>query len=157
MNKKQTKKFRLNIVLSYNKGINLNNFRPPLQSMIKHLAWLNNLEYSIQDDYAGFDTSEIDYIQTADMIFVRSTEHTTISARSLRKLLIDIFHSYQNWLTCPVEVFYQTQVGMKEHPFPQDYIRPLSYPYLEVHTEGQKKIYIPEEDLLRLLPDDVDS
>lgn len=154
MSKKTIKKFRLNVVISYRTDVNLNNFRPPIQSLIKHLAWLYRLEYSIQDDYKGFDVSDLEFCQTTDMIFLRSTEHTETPARYLRKLLLDIFYPYRNWLLSPVEVFYQTQVGMKGHPFPSEYIRPINYPYLEVHKDGHKQIYIPEEALRNLLPDE---
>lgn len=149
--KKIKKKFRLNVFVSYAKGININNFQNPIHSILKNLAWLYRLDYSIDADTRLFD-DEIrnnPLYSSTDLIYFRSIDDSEIDLKGFQKIINDVF-SYANPFISGVEVFYQMQKVLKEYPFPNSYIRPLNYPYLEVFENGKGNIMIPEIELMQL-------
>ena len=150
---KNVKKFRLNVVVSYHKSVNVNNYRNPIHSIIKNFAWLYRLDYKIDVDSQVFGDIESDFHLTVDLIYLRSSSETPIEAKAFRKLILDVF-SHLNPFLGGVEVFYQLQKHLKEYPFPKNYIRPLNYPYLEIHKDGQSEIKLPVADLKELFPDE---
>lgn len=149
--KKTKKKFQLNVFVSYAKGININNFQNPIHSILKNLAWLYRLDYSIDDDTRLFDDEIGDnpLYSSTDLIYFRSIDDSEIDLKGFQKIINDIF-SYTNPFISGVEVSYQMQKVLKEYPFPNSYIRPLNYPYLEVFENGKGNIMIPEIELMQL-------
>ena len=130
------KKFRLNLAVVY--MANPANFQSPIQSIITKLAWLYRLDYAIADGQKIFP--ELPSNNPCDLIYLRSTEQTSISAKAFKKMVDDMFA--QAALFGCVDVFFQLQKSLKGYPFPNDFVRPLNYPYSEVYEDGQKRLYI---------------
>lgn len=148
----KTKKFRLNVIVSYDANINIINYRNPILSIIKNFAWLYRLDYNIDENSQVFGDTESEFHSTVDLIYFRSTDLTSIDLKKFQKLISDVF-GHLNPLLGGIEVFYQLQKALREYPFPNEYIRPLNYPYLEFHKDGQNEIKIPVDDLKKLMPD----
>lgn len=134
------KKFRQNLVVVY--MTNPVNFQAPVQSIMRHLAWLYRLEYSIADGHEVFSEAT-DY--PCDLIFLRATEHTSITSKAFQQLVTDMFA--QGTLFGCVDIFFQLQKVLKDYPFPSEYIRPLNYPYSDVYNGSTKKLYVDPQAL----------
>ncbi|MBC7399814.1 MAG: hypothetical protein H7289_07690 [Mucilaginibacter sp.] len=134
------KKFRVNVVVMYFKNTNINNFQPPIFSLLKTLAWLHNLDYAIEPNSPAFYVSHLELYGQSDLIYFRSTSDTQIDAKAFRKIISDIFYRSRAGMLQGAQVFYQLQKTLPQYPFPKDYIRPLNYPYLEVHKDGQTSV-----------------
>lgn len=154
--KKAKKKFRLNIVIAYYGGANLNNYRPPLIEMIKHLAWLYELEYAISIEHLfPFEADSSELLQSnniADLIYLRSTEKSQIEAKDLRKIIGDTFGK-SSLFHYGIEVCCQLYKALPEYPFPKEYIRPLNFPYVEYHNEEKVSVCIPDSNYFEFLAD----
>ena len=141
------RKFRVNVVIVYYKNTNLNNFQLPLHNIFKSLAWLHSLEYAIETDYKTALEVETELYGQTDLIYFRSTSNSKIEFKAFRKLIMDIFHKSRIGLFQGAEIFYQLQKALPQYPFPKKYIKPLNYPYLEIHEDGKKKVCIPLENI----------
>ena len=146
------KKFRLNVIVSYNKNVNINNYRNPIHSILENFAWLYKLDYNIEANTQLFGETESELYSTVDLIYFRSTGLTPIPLKKFQKLISDVF-VYESALLGGVEVFYQLQKHLREYPFPKEYIRPLNYPYVEYHKDGRSEIKLSVADLESILPD----
>jgi len=146
--------FRLNAFITFWEGVNINNYRTPIHQIIKNLSWLYHLDYYIDEDTQLFDTSEMTVSVTTDFVYLRSTDQTRITSKMFRKVLIDIF-DHSNLQTEGVDVSYQLLKHLSRYPFPSYFLRPLKYPYMELHKDGQSNLYISEEVLKHLIPDDL--
>lgn len=144
------KKFRVNVVIVYYKNTNLNNFQPPLHNIFKSLAWLHSLEYAIETDYKSPLENESELYGQTDLIYFRSTSNSRIEGKAFRKLIMDIFHRSRMGLFQGAEIFYQLQKALPQYPFPKNYLKPLNYPYLEVHQDGTTRVCIPAENIQEL-------
>ncbi|MDQ1164608.1 hypothetical protein [Flavobacterium sp. SORGH_AS_0622] len=149
--KKKMKKFRLNVIISYPKDVNIYSYRNPIHDILTNFAWLYNLEYSIDPSTKLFThLIEADsYYADPDIIYFRSTGESAIELKAFQKLIKDVF-TY-NPKMGGVEVGYQLQKVLKNYPFPLSYIKPLNYPYLEVFENGRGNIMIPEAELHQLI------
>jgi hypothetical protein len=148
--KKIKRKFKLNVFISYPKDVNKNNYQNPIQSILKNFAWLYRLDYSIDSNTKLF-SDEIEsnsYYAEPDIIYFRSTDESEIELKAFQKLIKEVFK--YNPKLGGVEVGYQLQSASKKYPFPDSYIRPLNYPYLEVFENDKRNIMIPEIELMQL-------
>ncbi|WP_443936838.1 hypothetical protein [Pedobacter sp. MW01-1-1] len=119
------------------------NFQSPIQSIITKLAWLYRLDYSISDGREIF--SDLPNDNPCDLIYLKATRHTSISAKDFQQLVNQMFS--QAALFGCVDIFFQLQKSLKDYPFPSDFVRPLNYPYLEIYENSQKKLYIDPQAL----------
>lgn len=148
--KKIKRKFKLNVFISYPKDVNKNNYQNPIQSILKNFAWLYRLDYSIDSNTKLF-SDEIEsnsYYAEPDIIYFRSTDESEIELKAFQKLIKEVFK--YNPKLGGIEVTYQLQSASKKYPFPDSYIRPLNYPYLEVFENDKGNIMIPEIELMQL-------
>jgi hypothetical protein len=145
---KNKKTFRLNVTISYHKELNLNNYRPPLLNMMKHIAWLYELDYAIVEDNpfefsADSDTPEHPTHIYADLIYFRATNNTRIECKDLRRI-ISCIGGKSLLFSHGVDVGYQLCKYLSKYPFPKKYYHALNYPYVE-HYEGDRtRIYVPD-------------
>lgn len=130
------KKFRLNLAVVY--MANPANFQSPIQSIISKLAWLYRLDYAIADGHEVF--TELPDDHPCDLIYLRATKDTSVSAKAFKQLVDQMFT--QATLFGCVDIFFQLQKNLKEYPFPDDFVRPLNYPYSDVYEGGQKRLCI---------------
>lgn len=149
--KKDVKKFKLNVIVSYAKTVNVNNYRNPILTILKNFAWLYKLDYSIDVKSEVFENIEASHYQNPDLIYFRSTDQTQIDLKKFQKIISDVF--VYNPFFEGVEVLYQLQKALKEYPFPKDFYRPLNYPYIEMYKGSQSEIIILDDDWQKLFPD----
>lgn len=135
------KSFRMNLVVVY--VANPVNFQSPLQSIITKLAWLYRFDYSISDGRKVF--SDLPNDKPCDLIYLRATKHTSISAKVFQQLVNQMF-SEAALFGC-VDIFFQLQKNLKEYPFPDNFVRPLNYPYSDVYQNGEKRLCIDPQAL----------
>jgi len=140
--KKRRKKFRLNVVIQYYSGTNPECYRMPIHEILMHLAWMYGLEYWISVDHKfseEFVTYEPEQPRgTSDLIYYRSTDQTRIVAKDLRQIISCIFDK-SSLLSLRVEVFCLVVKLLPKLPFPQEYFRPLGFPFVESHSDGEIK------------------
>ena len=143
MDKKNT--FRVNTVITYSGHLNVNNFQIPMHSIFQQLAWLHRLEYAIVDGHHVFDIAEPTN-DSSEIIYLRSTGLTRISAKDLKRSILNMFKD-----SIPasegIDVFFQMHKYLPKFPFPSDYTTPLNYPYVEINKGGQKSLFIYKEVL----------
>ncbi len=149
----KNKPFRLIVCISYGLGNRPINYRDPLFDIFCNLAWLYAFDYAIQSDLMiEVDQEEPDDPKTlnVDLIQFRSTEYTRISSRDFRALIKSLFNR-------SVPIFQGVDIGflkqrfMKRFPFPDDYNRPLVYPYIERFSGGKSKVCIIESSIYDLI------
>jgi hypothetical protein len=143
--KKVKRKFRLNVCVSYSKNVNINNYRNLILSILENFALLYRLDYMIDVNTQVFGNVESDFYAANDIIYFRSTDLTQTDLKKFQKLISDVF-PYNPFLG-GVEVGYQLQKHLREFPFPKDFYRPLNYPYIESHKDGQTELKIPADFL----------
>jgi len=152
---KKKKVFRVNVVIHYWLEVDPYSYRAPLQELIRHLAWLYELEYAISENNPFEpvpNSSEHGHEKeplVADLVYLRSTKGTHIELKDLKRLIVDL--AKKSFLPIAgVNMSYQLQKALSEFPFPKDYYRPLNYPYIEGHHNGEVKVYIPKHALCDL-------
>jgi hypothetical protein len=134
MNEKKNKLYRANLVIVYPEGANIENYRHPLHEMMRNIAWLHQFEYAISEDHPFPDVFDSDGQlcpkRITDLVYFRSTDQTRILAKEFRKMISDIFHKSFLY-PFEVDLFFQLQKFLSEFPFPNEYMRTLSYPFVE--------------------------
>jgi hypothetical protein len=149
--KKRKKLFRVNVVIAYDEAVDINLLRTPLHEMLRNLAWLHSLDYSISADHQnwhGVDSSDETLSNcTQDLIYFRESENTRIGAKDLRNLISCIFDK-SGLLFLQVELFCQLCKFLPKYPFPKVYFRFLNFPFVERRGLGDPKCYLPTSILL---------
>lgn len=134
--KKPKKKFKLNVVVTYDKSVNPINYRTPIISILKDFSILYKLDYNIDVDCELFKQFDLDTLDHVDLAYFRSTDLTEIELKKFQKLILETF-SHLNPFYHGVGVSYQLQKHLKDFPFPSEFHRPLNFPYIEFHKDGQ--------------------
>ena len=137
--KKSQKKFRLNATVHYCHGVTPDQYRPYILGMMKHFAWLFQLEYATSEENPMPcilpSCGELQPKDTYDMVYFRSTETTQIQAKDLRMIIFDTFGKSFLW-SAGVDVGCQQYKLLGDYPFPKKYFRLLNYPYIEIYQDG---------------------
>lgn len=147
------KSYRINIVVSYFRGVNINQYRQPIISILTNFAWLYRLEYAISISHNfGLDNSD------ADLIYFRSNEDTKVSKKEFDSIISNVFCNGRLIWQEDVDVFRQLYKALPQYPFPDEYYKPLNYPYTEVHNGKEVTLCICEGFLQNLpIGEDYDS
>ncbi len=143
------KTFRINVVISYLNGVNVNQYRQPIANILTNFAWLYALEYAISTDH-DFGVED----GTADLIYFRSTERTRISKKDLDRIIFDVFRNGLSLFSEGVDVGRQMYKVLPQYPFPEEYCKPLNYPYVELHNKNKSTLCILGEALEEILDED---
>ena len=143
------KAFRINVVISYLDGVNVNQYRQPILNILTNFAWLYGLEYAILTDH-DFRLED----GTADLIYFRSTERTRISKKDLARIISDVFRNGLSLFSEGVDVGRQMYKVLPQYPFPKQYCRPLNYPYVELHNGNKSTLCILGEALEEISGED---
>lgn len=137
------KTFRLNIVVVY--MTNPNNFQMPIQNIMRQMAWLYRFDYAIVDSGQVFHEAQN---ERCDLIYFRSTEQTRITYKKFQQLMKEMFA--QASLYGYVDLFFQLQKYLKNYPFPDNFVRPLNYPYSDIYNDSYKTLYIDPDSIHEL-------
>lgn len=130
--------WRVNYGIAYKDAGHIPFCRIFVQELLTSIAITMKLEYAIIEDFPGFSTFENGNSGTVsevcmDIICFRAFERTEISIKDFRTVLDKLF-SHSDILYCHCfSVFSILQKHLKDVPFPEEFFRPLSYPYVEHH------------------------
>lgn len=147
------KKFRINFVISYAVEENMNSLRAVINSLFVRLSWLYQLEYAIKEDYqfaTSGDFQSPNDLNKYDLIFLRSTEYSIIDRKSLHKVVLTVLDD-KRLFPFGVELYWQPIRVYNHFRFPEEYDRPMKFPYIEHYKDGHKTVCIAAEALDGLL------
>lgn len=143
------KNYRINIIVSYYEGVNVNQYRQPIISILTNFAWLYRLEYAISTSHNfGLDDGD------ADLIYFRSTKDTKVSKKEFDSIILNVFRNGLSMWQEGVDVGRQFYKVLPQYPFPDEYCKPLNYPYMEVHNGKEVTLCICAESLQNLPTDE---
>ena len=147
--------FRANLTISYEKHVDPINFRHPIHFLMANLAWLYSLDYWFEIDKKDWLT-ETDPDSCCDLLYFRATKDTEIDGKSFRSIVTELFdRSFLCFLTA--DVGFQLQKHLKHFPFPSEFYRPLNYPCVEYHKDGQASLQLHAAWLDTISQKDIDS
>lgn len=134
--------WRVNLSISYLTEIaDPQTYGMPIHSILEHLAWLYKLDYAKEVEYQldfGEDTHSAKQLENYefDIFHFRSTEKTKISSKDFRQLIGNVFYS-SRLFSEGVEVDLIMQKHLSQYPFPDEFYRPLKFPFVEYHKGSQ--------------------
>lgn len=136
------KKWRVNLSISYLLEIaDQQTYGMPIHSILEHLAWLYKLDYAITTEYQlpfVVETQKKELLEKYefDIFHFRSTEKTRISSKDFRQLIDNVFLR-SRLFSEGVEVDIIMQKFQSQYPFPEEFYRPLQFPFVEHHMGSQ--------------------
>ena len=136
------KNWQINILVDYYDLNKANSYRFNILELLKRLASIYRLDYSISVDHqfsCEFDSDE-QFVgkDIVDLVYFRSNENSRIEKKDFRDTIDCIFRKVPSMFYEGVDVGAQLYKALKDYPFPADFYRPLNYPYIE-HYEGSQK------------------
>jgi len=158
--KKQNRKKRwqLNVILEYYGQMNANSYRFNILELLKHLASIYRLDYAISVEHLFSTDIELsgqsDDKFIYDLIYFRSNENSRIEKKELRDAIDCLFRRVPSPFFEGVAVMTQRYKVLKEYPFPTDFYRPLNYPWIEHHSDSQKKLLINANEVMKVIEDE---
>ncbi len=152
---KRIKLWRLNVVVLYYDQMSSNCYRFDILQLLKHLSSIYRLDYAISKSHNFPSVPDADK-SIADLVYFRSNENTRVDAKELRSVIGCIFHRVPSQFNEGVEVFTQLYKFLPEYPFPNDFYRPLEYPYVEFHKGSKKTLYIYSDEVMKVIEEEQD-
>lgn len=156
---KTPKKWRLNYVITYLDAEKANRYRQFVLDTLISTATLRRIDYAIDIEAPLFDEIH-DKLHTpfqgfvADLVRFRSSSNSLSSIKEFRAIVDGLFQDYDIFFRGdPFEVQSQLQKFLKEDPFPEQFCRPLAYPYTEFHNRKESTLCITEEALQKTIDD----
>ena len=155
---KAKRKYRINLFIEYANPTCVNRFQRMIHELIGFLAWIYKFDYAISVDHQFSSESDCEqqssHIIKFDLVYIRSGKETKIELKDFRRIINDTFGKYLSVWSDGVEIDHMSQNRLVDFPFPDEFHRPLNYPYVEVHKRGESKICIPRSFVEGLLEDD---
>lgn len=152
------KNWKLNVIISYDGQKTANSYRHDIIEIFKHFASIYQLDYAISIEHPFFSEDYSNDINTenfkADLLYFRSNTNSRIDRKKLNSVIDSIFSSKSSPLILGVEVFRQLYKKLPEYPFPNDFYRPLNYPYVEFHQGLEKKLCIHANEAMKIIGSD---
>ena len=118
-----------------------------VHELLTSIAITLKLEYAIVEDFSGFLVPEEEHSETKsefcmDIFCFRAFERTEIPIKDFRLLIDKLFSHSSVALGNSFNVARILQKHLKEVPFPEEFCRPLSYPYVERHNGKSKTLCV---------------
>ena len=158
--KNNSKHWRLNVVILYYEEQLVEIYRSFLLGMLRDLASIYRIDYAISEDHPFPSSHDLlpqaKHKSKADLIYFRSNENSRVDRKKLRSVVDCIFDKPVSPAFYRVEVFHQIYRVLPQYPFPKNYYRPLSYPFVEHYVGNQKKLYIYSDQIMRIVEKDQD-
>lgn len=157
---KSIKRWRLNVVVSYNEPQLVNNYRTDILNLLKHLASIYRLDYAISEEHPfpafsdSYDHTEHKII--ADLIYFRSNDNSRVDKKKLKHLIGYMFDAVPSLFFEGVDIFSQLYKALPEYPFPKDFYRPLIYPLVEYYKDSTKTLYIHAGEVMKVIEKEQD-
>ncbi len=136
------KNWQINVLVYYHDLDIANSYRFNILELLKQLASVYRLDYSISVDHQfayDFDLEE-QFVgkDIVDLVYFRSNENSRIEKKDFRATIDCIFRKVPSILFEGVDVGTQLYKVLKDYPFPTDFYRPLNYPWVEHYEDSQK-------------------
>ena len=158
--KKTPKTWRINYVVTYLDSDKANACRPFVTDVLTATAILRKIDYAIQAEAPLFDDirsnlgTQLKGI-VADIFYFRSSRDSLSSVTDFRKTIGSLFQGYNvPFYGDFFDVHSMKLKYMKDYPFPKEFFRPKSYPYMEHHQKDGKAVLCIPESVVRLLSDE---
>jgi len=160
MRKSETKrKWRINLVVSYNNSKIAEINRNSVLEFLKNLSSIYKLDYAISENHQFKYDKEFENEfreMESDIFYFRSNANTKINAKELRTTINSLFpYSFEPYFD-GVEFFTQLTKVLKQYPFPKEFYRPLKYPYVEFYDGSEMKLMIPYEKVMEVIEKEQD-
>ena len=134
-----------------------NAFRHFVHDVLISAAILRRIDYMIE-----VDTSIMDEVRdklgeplrniVSDIVYFRSSSRSLCSVKEFRLIIDNLFYGYDLvWYGDYFAVNSMMQKFLREYPFPKEFYRPLSYPYVEYHNGKEKTLCVTKKSLENLL------
>ncbi len=142
-------KWRVNYAIVYKDASYIPFCRNFAQNLLISIAITLKIDYSVIEDFPGFPIPDKDAPETKsensrDIVCFRASEHTEISIKDFR-MTVDKLFSHSDIIFCrSFTVFSILQKHLKDVPFPEEFFRPLSYPYVECHNGKDTTLSVTE-------------
>ena len=136
------KKFRINVVVVYSKGVEPIFYRSIILSFLENFAFMHYLDYVFEADSQTFPAESVSDSEILDLIFLRSSQKTRIERKQLQKAIELVLCHYNSFLE-GVEVFCMLQKNLKDFPFPSEYYSTVQFPFVEGYKDGKKTVFVP--------------
>ncbi len=149
--------WRINVVVSYFDVSCVKPYRGILIKLLKDLASIYKLDYSVADDYQDLvseeeESSEEKFIY--DIIYFRSNKYTRIEKKEFQSVINCMFKSVPSVFFEGVEIDTQLYKFLKFYPFPTNFYRPLNYPWIEYYDGEQTKLLIHADEVLKIMEEE---
>ena len=157
--RKTPKKWRLNYIITYLNGEKANAYRHFVHDVLITAATLRKIDYAIENESSLFDDIR-DKLHTpfqdvvCGLVRFRSSSQSLSSVKEFRSIIDGLFQGYGLFLQGdPFDVHSQLQKYLKGDNFPEEFCRPLDYPFVEYHN-GKKSVLSTTEASLQALQDE---
>lgn len=156
-------KWRLNYVITYLDKNAASGFRDFVHDALTSAATLRRIDYAMETESPLFDdirnslSTPLQGI-VADLVYFRSSPNSLSSIKEFRSLIDGLFHGYDVILGGDsFDVHALLQNTLKQHPFPEEFFRPLSYPYVEHHNGKDTNLCVPYSTVQKVLDETDES
>lgn len=140
---KHSPKWKLNYIIVYRNIDSAKWHRHLIHDALVSVALLQKIDFAFDEDFPFFDESQYKADPTlkelvVDIAYFRSNINSHSGIKAFRQIVDGLFYGYDIVLEdSPFHVYSMGTKYMSEYPFPQDFERPLNYPYVE-HHEGKE-------------------
>ena len=154
----RVKRWRLNVLVIYYEPISANFYRFNIIQILKHLSSIYRLDYAISESHQ-FPLLSDSLEKSADkpivdLVYFRSNENSRVDVKELRSLINSMFHRVPSQFVEGVEICTQLYKFLPEYPFPNDFFRPLEYPYIEFYNGSNKTVYICSNEVMKVIEEE---
>lgn len=152
------KRWRLNVLVNYYDPMSANCYRFDILQLLKHLSSIYRLDYAISESHQ-FPSLPNSPEQSADrsiadLVYFRSNENSRFDVKEFRSVIGSMFRRVPSQFVEGVEICTQLYKVLPEYPFPNDFYRPLDYPYVEFHKGSQKTLYIYVDEVMKVIEEE---
>ena len=146
------KSWRANVLVIYNAQPYANAYRFHVLQAITSIASIYKLDYAVEQERQfpssdGSTTPPPDK-NIVDLVYLRSNHLSQIERKDFRQAIDGMFRTVPSPFQHGVEICTQLYKMLPQFPFPDEFYRPLNYPYVEFHKGSQTLLYIYSDQLL---------
>lgn len=146
------KPWRANVLVLYHDPTYAGAYRFHILQALTSIASIYKLDYAVEQERQfpsfGDSTTPLPDKNIADLVYFRSNQLSRIARKDFRRAIDGMFGTVPSLFVEGVEICTQLYKLLPRFPFPDEFYRPLNYPYVEFHKGGQTVLYIYSDRLL---------
>ena len=151
-------KWRINYAIVYKDANQVPFCRNFVQNLLSNIAITLKIEYAIIEGFPGFSSPEEDNSGTSseiymDIVCFRAFKNTEISIKDFRMILDKLFSHSDITFCRSFTVHSILQKHLKDVPFPEEFFRPLAYPYVDYQKGKNTTLCVTEASCQGVLDD----